>query len=421
MTTAIYARISDDRADHAGVDRQLADCREFCEKHGWAVDAAHEYTDNSITASKASAVRKEYRAMMDAIKAGQITRVVCWMTDRLYRQPRELEDLIDLAIGGRVKVYSAQGGEGMDLSTIDGATVARVVVALANAESRKISARVLRQQAERRKEGEHHGATRPLGYERIKEGKIVRFVPKEDEATLIRKAMNSIIAGKSLADIAHEWTVQGVEHPAHSRTAGKDAGVVVYPWSPTSIGHILHSHRNLGRLTNRDGDDVGQGSWPAIVDRELFEQCNATIAQRRKRGTATPTRRKSLTGLMFCGGCGAKMTRGRSAKTEYYRCPGSSKEETYPCGKVGIVAPWVEELVMNTVVERLSVHDFKLDDDQPDNSPRLAAINARLDAIDATIKDAAKRTATAGRAESEGADARHGTTRRGAVAANRRA
>ncbi len=109
-------------------------------------------------------------------------------------------------------------------------------------------------------------------------------------------------------------------------------------------------------------------------------------------------RRKSLTGLMFCGGCGAKMTEA-AARRPSITLPGSSKEETYPCGKVGIVAPWVEELVMNTVVERLSVHDFKLDDDQPDNSPRLAAINARLDAIDATIKDAAKRTATAGRAE----------------------
>jgi site-specific DNA recombinase len=298
-----------------------------------------------------------------------------------------------------VEVISTQSGESINLASIDGATMARVIVAFAAGESRKISVRVLRQQVDERKAGRHHGATRPLGYERkTRKDGTVAFVPKWSEVALIRKAMRSVIAGKSLADIAHEWTKQGVTHPAHSRSAGKDADVTVYPWSPTSIGHILHSHRNLGRLTNREGEDVGQGSWRAIVDRELFDQCNATIAQRRKRGTASPTRRRSLTGLMFCGGCGAKMTRGRSAKTEYYRCPGSSKDETYPCGKVGIVAPFIEDLVLAAVVERLSAHDFKLDDDQPDHSPRLAAIAARLDAIDATIRDAAKRTATAGRA-----------------------
>ena len=106
MTTAIYARISDDRADHAGVDRQLTDGRALCKRRGWSVSAAHEYVDNSISASKSSSVRPKYRAMMAAVRVGDVDRIVVYMVDRLYRQPRELEDLIDLAIDGKVEVIS---------------------------------------------------------------------------------------------------------------------------------------------------------------------------------------------------------------------------------------------------------------------------------------------------------------------------
>src|SRR5438046_4095389 len=42
-TTAIYARISEDRADGAGVDRQLKDCRALVQRHRWG--KAREFTD----------------------------------------------------------------------------------------------------------------------------------------------------------------------------------------------------------------------------------------------------------------------------------------------------------------------------------------------------------------------------------------
>ena len=231
--------------------------------------------------------------------------------------------------------------------------MARVAVAFSNGESWKISERVTRQQADRRAKGLHHGAARPLGYERV-DG---RFIPKSDEVAIITKAMQSVLGGMSLANIAAEWTRLGVEHPQHSRTAGPD--VVVYPWHAVSIGAILHSPRNIGRMTNARSEDVGDGEWPAIVSTELFAACNATIAQRRTRGTASPGARGMLTGLIHCGECGSRLRRGRNAHMHYYRCPGSSSPGA--CGKVGIKATFVEELTLAAVRERLSGHHFKLD------------------------------------------------------------
>src|ERR1700730_16204878 len=96
-TTAIYVRISEDRQDGAGVARQLDDCRALVERQGW--QPARESPNNNISASKyAKKSRPQYAAMIDAIKSGEVSRIVVYHLDRLYRQPRELparHDLVD--------------------------------------------------------------------------------------------------------------------------------------------------------------------------------------------------------------------------------------------------------------------------------------------------------------------------------------
>ena len=98
MRTAIYARISDDRHDGAGVDRQLQDCRALVKSNGWG--PAVEFVDNSVSAYSGKP-RPRYLAMLAALRDGSLGRVVVWHLDRLYRQPRELEDIIDLALSLR--------------------------------------------------------------------------------------------------------------------------------------------------------------------------------------------------------------------------------------------------------------------------------------------------------------------------------
>ena len=323
--------------------------------------------------------------MIAAVEAGEVNRIVVYMIDRLYRQPRKLEDLIDLAISGRVEVVSTHSGEGIDLSSIDGATMARVVVALASAETRKISARVLRQQADRRRKGLHHGATRPLGYKRVKVPNFgTNFVPKPDEAALINAAMHSVLGGMSLADIAREWTKLGVPHPHHSRKMMSTMDTISHV---LSLGgdqrrddpSIAEKHRNAH--ASRRGASL-RGMAADRYHRPVRRRCIATIRQRTKRGTAPP-RRGMLTGLMHCGVCGAKMHRGRSAKGGYYRCPADT------CGKVGIMAEFVDALTLAAVRERLGEHEFKFGEGQTVNSKALVAIEQRLNVIDRKVEELA--------------------------------
>jgi site-specific DNA recombinase len=82
---AIYARISRDREGGGlGVDRQRDDCRALAARLGWDVVAV--YTDNDLSAY-AGKPRPGYRALLDAIDAGQVNAVIAWHPDRLHRSP----------------------------------------------------------------------------------------------------------------------------------------------------------------------------------------------------------------------------------------------------------------------------------------------------------------------------------------------
>ena len=106
--TAVYTRISEDRQQGAGVRDQWDDCMTLAERHGW--DHLTHFEDNDISASKyARKQRPDYRRMLAKIRAGEIRRIVVAHIDRLYRQPKELEELIDLADNGRLEVVSTEG------------------------------------------------------------------------------------------------------------------------------------------------------------------------------------------------------------------------------------------------------------------------------------------------------------------------
>src|SRR5690242_7182644 len=106
--TAIYARLSLDRQNGAGIDRKLSDCRALCAEQGWA--PIIEYIDDSISASRYSRKpRPAFEAMVGAAQRGEVGRIVVYHLDRLMRRPRDLEPIIDLAERGLVVADVVQG------------------------------------------------------------------------------------------------------------------------------------------------------------------------------------------------------------------------------------------------------------------------------------------------------------------------
>lgn len=102
IRAALYAREfsgPDLPNDTPGVARQIEGCRELAKRKGWEV--AESFIDKGGS-------REQYDLMMAALSAGRLDAVVCWSTDRLTRNPRELADVAERA---------------RDLATVMGKTV----------------------------------------------------------------------------------------------------------------------------------------------------------------------------------------------------------------------------------------------------------------------------------------------------------
>jgi len=104
--TAVYVRVS---TAEQRVDSQELELRRYCDQRGWT-DVKY-YTDRI---SGASCSRPELDAMMKDVRAGNVTRVVCYKLDRLGRSLTHLALMLDEL--NRLKVPLIASSQGIDTS-----------------------------------------------------------------------------------------------------------------------------------------------------------------------------------------------------------------------------------------------------------------------------------------------------------------
>jgi DNA invertase Pin-like site-specific DNA recombinase len=401
MATAIYARISDDRQDGAGVDRQLEDCRVLVKREHW--EPVSEFVDNSRSAFNGK-IRPRYQAMLAAVRAGEINRIAVWHIDRLYRAPRELEDIIDLADAGQVQVVTVRAGD-LHLDTDAGITMARVAVTMANQESRDKSKRVKRAKQQAREKGLASGGPRPFGWKATwtldANGKKHRLLTEDrHEAALIRSAVNDLLAGASLNEIARRWNEAKVPQTQTGRanwTAQIVRQVVSAPRLAGLIGHRVEKPASEGVGSRYlPPEVVGRAVLPGIVDRKVWERLQSLLAQRGAAGHM-PRRRSLLTGLVTCATCGGTMVRsgarGRTGDTarKVWRCMAKG-------GKHGSIdANGLEALLTEATLQRADTASLAAVVRQQGRQGKQAAeLVAQLEELERSM-DAAAASFAAGR------------------------
>jgi DNA invertase Pin-like site-specific DNA recombinase len=292
-----------------------------------------QYMDNDTSASNGK-TRPDYQRMLADIRDGRIDAVVAWDLDRLYRQPRELEDLIDLADQKHLALATV-GGEA-DLSTDNGRLFARIKGAVAKSETDRKSARQKRAAQQRAEAGTPGRSTVPFGYRQA--GDALELEPAE--AMMVRDAYSAILAGVSLHAITRQWNTGNVPTRRGNR------------WSGATVRQVLMAWRNAGVAVYK-GEPVGEGAWPAIVDRDVFDGVRAVLTQPGRRIGGTSSGRKHLlSGIAVCGKCShtmgsAKSTDGRAV----YVCK--------HCFGVTRDMERVDELVAGVVVARLARPDAR--------------------------------------------------------------
>jgi DNA invertase Pin-like site-specific DNA recombinase len=272
--------------------------------------------------------RDRYVAMVEAIKAGEVTAIVAWAPDRLTRHPRELEDLIDLLDAHRIEVATHLAGT-YDLSSSGGRMTARVVGATARHESEVKSERAKLKADEIAHAGRFHGGQRPFGY--ADDGTTV--VP--EEAEVIRFMARRIAEGQGLRRLAAELKEKG-----WLSALGK-------PWKIGTIRQVLTSPR-IARQRHHRGEIVGDAAWPAIIDRGTWDELQAILTDPRRK-QARPIR-YLLTGLVEAPD-GTKLLGSRSASAQG-KGRGSYTRRVYKAPGLSIDAENLEDFVVECVLYR---------------------------------------------------------------------
>jgi site-specific DNA recombinase len=400
------------RLSEKGITRQKEDILDLAAKLG--VEIVKWYPENDTTAFKKRrirlpngrsvwrVIRPEFREMLEDYEDGEIDGVIFYDIDRLARQPRDLEDLIDLVEYYKRPVETVTGN--IDLRTSNGRAMARVLVAMANKSSEDTSRRVARARLQQAREG--NGGRAKGGRRRFAYRADGSLVPREAE--LVRSAARRFLSGASWSSLVWYFEGSGIP-PVYARH-----------WTYTTVKQILLSPATAGiavyngamRKENQEGrprnpysdpegvalkDAAGKyirGNWEPVLD-EADWKAVVDEWKRRNEGktfSASGSRKHLLTGLLRCGRIrvddsmcnrsmvGAIRKNQSGTVTVNYRCPG---KVAGGCGGTTRNGPRLDKLIEDLLFAHLQANAPEAasltaaDDDSPE-ARDLAEVQRRL-------------------------------------------
>ena len=314
----IYTRLSHDPdGTSTATARQQDDCRQLAELRG--LEVVEVYEDNDTSAFNRRVRRPAFERMLEDLRRGDIEVVIVWRSDRLARQPRDLERFLDAA--------EERGGELLSVTEPEfggssGKLILRMLVAFANHESGVKAERVARKWREQAERGEpHRGGRRGFGYTQD-------FQLHSTEAPLLRDAVSRILAGESASAVCKDW---------------RQRGILTAYGSEWRVSNFIRKLRlpSIAGLRSYHGRLI-PGTWEPIIPVEDWERLQAVLEKcTSNRGPAT-VRRHLLSGLAFCALCGSPMAgTARGKRPDEYRC----KRERGGCGRLAMVSAKLEDIV----------------------------------------------------------------------------
>jgi site-specific DNA recombinase len=371
MRALVYCRVSlDQRGDARSVNEQETESRAWADREGWTVARVISETGSASRFAKSTKARSHWDTVVAEIQSGAYDILLTWEASRATRDLAVYADLRDLcAAAGVLWGYS---GTVYDLQARGDRFRTGLDALLSEDESHRTSDRIKRSVRARAQAGAPHGKL-PYGYRREYDtttGALLRQVPNEETAPIVREIYRRVAGGEGLHTIAVDLTRRGIAPPRPARSPRAKDGQA---WLASTVKRIALNPTNVGQRTHQ-GVIVGDATWPALVDRATFDKAHGILTQpgRLTRG-GDSTARWLLSGIATCGipGCGGPMRIYTNRGTKTYTC--------HWCFKVTRRAEPVDQHVSDLVVELLAHINTGPDDRAP--SPELDDARAELDAL----------------------------------------
>jgi site-specific DNA recombinase len=400
-----YERISKFRAQNVnteivrGVSRQAEDADDIAEARELG-PVLHLNGDEGISASRfETRERGDWLALLDMVRAGRVSVVLVWLVDRIIRQTRDLDDLLDACRATGTTILQTSSGTTINPSDPDSVAMAKISGVLAETEVAKMSLRQKRKQAALAQSGQFGGGRRRFGYE------PAMHSIRKAEAVYVVELADRILAGEALNAITNDWNARGI-----TTVSGK-------PWRAVNLRAMILGAHHAG-LRTHSGAITGEAAWEGTLPVDVWEAVRAVLTDPARSVGVSTTRKYLLTGVGECGVCGG-VIRGRMAGT------GKNRKAAYICESTAHVHRSVEMVdpIINAVVgdwlaaysvditpddgaarqaltdeaerrrqrRKELAREYAMDEiDKPTRDDGIAAIDARLREITAAIGDMAR-------------------------------
>ena len=271
-----YLRVSTEaQTEKYGLDMQKQKILEYCEKKGVKIDKW--YVDGGYSGSKLD--RPDIQQLLDDSERGLISCVYIYKLDRMSRDVIDTLNLLYRVLP-KYGVQVVSMTEDLKFENPMDKVMIGVNAIMGQYEREVIYMRTRAGMKERVKKGLWMGGGRtPYGYYYDRNDGILH--PKEDEAEVVRKAYRLYIDGYSCERISKMLGFKGER-------------IVI---------QILKRKSNIGIIEYK-GEEY-KGLHEPIVDEHTFYQAQECMKKRHTNSHVTND--NILTGLCYCGVCGARM------------------------------------------------------------------------------------------------------------------
>jgi site-specific DNA recombinase len=359
LRAVLYLRMSVDRTgNRAALKSQEQACRALALARGWEVV---DVVDDTVSATAVRlADRPGWQRVVRKIEAGEADLIVAWHLDRVTRSLKDLEFLIDLALERDIGLATATGD--IDLTTDVGRMVARILAAVATAETERKAERQILANDLRVSTGRPQWIRRPFGYEL--DGTLRRA-----EAAAVLRAYQDVLAGKALTTVAREWNEAGFRTSApdpataRARAPRRNDYDPSGRWSNVAVRSLLRAPRNMAKSTLY-GEIMGDGNWTPIVDETTWRAMDLFLAGRERPGSTVGKLATLLSRIASCTVCGGPMGASKRGSAPIYVCQGPV-DETLSRGHCQLPLDFADRVVVSRLLQQMEATGRTMSGQQP--------------------------------------------------------
>jgi site-specific DNA recombinase len=207
----------------------------------------------------------------------------------------------------------------------------------------------------------------------------------------VRSIFVDFVQTGSTTDLAQDLNAHG--HTTKSWTTKRGIVRAGTPWNKAHVYRVLNNPLYVGEVSHRGKRYPGEHQ--AIIDRELWDQAHAILAENhRARGAKTRMKTEALLrGIIRCAHCGCAMgptfTKRRGKVYRYYLCVHASKNGHASCPTRALSAGEIERTVIDQLRAVLRAPEFLAQtyrEAQAQAEGRIAGLGSARDRVEIAIR-----------------------------------